>query len=109
MPTRMFKNVGFVALIVVASIGAMVYYSLTILWPQILSDVYELSVTEVGIQSAVVGGGILLGQTCGGFALSYLPKVKWQTVIMSSAACAFVGGLASMDSTHHARTIALGL
>jgi Fungal trichothecene efflux pump (TRI12) len=109
MPTRMFKNVGFVALIIVASIAAMVYYSLTILWPLILSEVYSAGIVEVGIQSAVVGGGVLLGQTCGGFALSYLPKVKWQTIFFTAAAASFIASLSSMDATSHARTIALGL
>jgi len=109
MPTRMFRNIEFVAIIVVAAIAAMVYYSLTILWPQILGDVYGLSVSEIGIQSSVVGGGVLLGQAVGGIAISYLPKVKWQVIFLSCAAVGCIAGLACINAGNHATTIALGV
>lgn len=33
MPPRIFKNKGYSAIVICATVGAMVYYSLTILWP----------------------------------------------------------------------------
>jgi hypothetical protein len=109
MPTRLFRNVGYVALIMVAGIAAMVYYSMTVLWPTIITTVYTPDSVKVGLQSSVIGGGILLGQVFGGFAISYMPKVKWQVIICSAAAAAFVGALASISADHWARTIAFGV
>jgi hypothetical protein len=83
-------------------------YSMTVLWPTILG-LYTTDVKAIGIQSSVVGGGILLGQMFGGFGLSYLPKVKWQAVIVSTLGAAFVAALAAMGATTHAMTITFGV
>ncbi|KAJ1335655.1 Fungal trichothecene efflux pump (TRI12) [Microdochium nivale] len=107
MPPRLFKNVGFVAICVVASIAAMVYYALTILWPAIIMTLYTTDSTQVGLQSSVVGGGILLGQVLGGFGLSYIPKVKWQAVISAIIGFVFMTSLISVDPSRWAATIAL--
>ncbi|KAH7121361.1 fungal trichothecene efflux pump [Dactylonectria macrodidyma] len=109
MPPRMFKNIGFVAITTIATLGSMVYYSLTILWPTIISTVYTTDVTEVGWQSSVVGGGILLGQTIAGICISYVPKVKYQCVIASGLAFAFMTSLTTISADRWAATIALGV
>jgi hypothetical protein len=108
MPPRIFKNVGYVAIVIVATIGAMVYYSMTILWPTILG-MYTTDVVTIGVQSSVVGGGILLGQMFGGFGLSYLPKVKYQAIITSLLGAAFVAALAAIGPNTHAMTITFGV
>lgn len=108
MPPRLFKNVGFVALVVAACIGAMVYYSLTIVWPTLISTVYTPDVIEVGWQSSVVGGGVLLGQLVGGIAISYMPKVKWQAITMAVLSTAFVGSLAALGPDTHTFVITMG-
>lgn len=108
MPPRLFKNVGYVAIVVAACIGAMVYYSMTVVWPTLITTVYTPDVIKVGWQSSVVGGGILLGQLVGGFALSYLPKVKWQCIILSVLSTAFVGSLAALGPNTHTMVITLG-
>lgn len=108
MPPRLFTNIGYVAIVVAACIGAMVYYSMTIVWPTLITTVYTSDVIAVGWQSSVVGGGILLGQLVGGFALSYLPKVKWQCIILSVLSTAFVGSLAALGPDTHAFVITIG-
>lgn len=107
MPPRIFKNIEYTAIVICAAIGAMVYYALTILWPTILSQ-YTTDSTKIGLQSSVVGGGILLGQLMGGFALSYVPYVKWQSVITGFIGSAFIASLASIGPDTHAQTIILG-
>jgi hypothetical protein len=52
----------------VACIGAAVYYTLTVLWPNILGTLYTTGSKKIGWASSVVGGGIVLGQVFGGFA-----------------------------------------
>ena len=68
MPLRLFRNVGYVAIVMVATIAAMVYYryginsdlllcyahrfhSLTVLWPTIIGTVYTTDVIKIGWQS----------------------------------------------------------
>jgi hypothetical protein len=108
MPPRIFRNVEYVAIVICATIGAMVYYSLTILWPTILG-MYTTDVVTIGIQSSVVGGSILLGQMFGGFGLTYIPRVKAQAIITSMLGAAFVASLASISITSHSMTLALGI
>lgn len=109
MPPRLFKSIGYVAIVMCATIGAMVYYSMTILWPTVIGTVYTTDVVKIGLQSSVVGGGVLLGQVFGGFGLSYIPKVKWQAIISSCLACAFATALCAITETSHAFTIAMGV
>ena len=87
----------------------MVYYSMTILWPTIVGTVYTTDVMAIGWQSSVVGGGVLLGQALGGFAISYVPKVKWQTITASVLSMAFVTSLASISAGQHSVFIAMGV
>lgn len=87
----------------------MSYYSLTILWPLIISTLYTTDIMEIGWQSSVVGGGVLLGQVLGGFGISYIPKVKLQTIIASVLVMAFLTPLAAITPDTHSMTIAFGV
>lgn len=87
----------------------MVYYSMTVLWPTIIGTVYTTNVMTIGWQSSVVGGGVLCGQAIGGIFISYVPKVKYQTIIASVLAMAFVSSLASISQNGHAAVIAFGV
>ncbi len=108
MPPRLFRKIGYVAIVACACIGAMVYYAMTIIWPTAVGTLYTTDVMEIGWQSCLVGGCVLLGQIIGGFSLSYVPKVKWQAI----AACAIGGGLisslASISPYHHTAAIVQG-
>ncbi|KIH94343.1 siderophore iron transporter [Sporothrix brasiliensis 5110] len=109
MPPRLFKNKGFVGIVIVATIGAMIYYSMTVLWPTIVGTLYTTDSLQIGWQSSVVGGGILLGQVLGGLALGYVPRVKTQAVIASICAMAFITPLASITTGTHNMFLALGI
>ncbi|TPX10672.1 uncharacterized protein E0L32_008406 [Thyridium curvatum] len=123
MPPRLFRNKGFVGIVLIATfppfganspffqqaVAAMSYYSLTILWPLIISTLYTTDIMEIGWQSSVVGGGVLLGQVLGGFGISYIPKVKLQTIIASVLVMAFLTPLAAITPDTHSMTIAFGV
>ncbi|KFH46505.1 putative MFS-type transporter -like protein [Hapsidospora chrysogenum ATCC 11550] len=109
MPPRMFRNIGFDAIIAIATIGSMVYYSFTVLWPTLISSVYTTDSMEIGWQSSVVGGGVLLGQVMAGFAISYVPKVKIQCIIAGCTILAFVTAQTALSPDTWARTIAFGV
>lgn len=105
----MFRNVGYAAIVAVATIGSMVYFSLTVLWPTIIGTIYTTDSMQIGWQSSVVGGGMLLGQTIAGFCISYVPKVKWQCIFASAMALAFSTSLTTISPDRWAATIALGI
>jgi hypothetical protein len=109
MPPRLFRNWGFNGIVGVAAVGAMVYYSLTVLWPTLISTMYTADVKQVGWESSVVGGSILLGQIFAGVAIGYVPKVKLQTVIASCVAMAFITPLAALTPDTHNMVLALGI
>ncbi|KAK8092846.1 hypothetical protein PG999_014433 [Apiospora kogelbergensis] len=108
MPPRIFRNVGYLAVVMIATLSSMVYFSLTVLWPTLIGRVFGAGVLEVGWQSSVVGGGVLLGQTLGGLAISFVPRVKLQAVGASVCAAGFIAGLAGV-LTNHTGVIALGV
>jgi len=108
MPPRMFKNIGFDAVITIATIGSMVYYSLTVLWPVLIGSLYTTDSMQIGWDSSVVGGGMLLGQAIAGFFISYVPKVKWQCIIASSISLAFMTSMTTISPDRWAATIAIG-
>jgi hypothetical protein len=87
----------------------MIYHSMTIIWSTIIGTVYSADILTIGWQSSVVGGGVLFGQIPGVFALSYIPRVKYQMIIASLLAFAFVTSLASISQMNHAAFIALGI
>jgi hypothetical protein len=105
----MFKNIGFDAIVACATIASMVYYSMTVLWPTILQTVYTADVMQVGWQSSVVGGGVLLGQILSGFALSYVPRVKIQCIVAAALVLACFTALTTLSPDRLSVTIALGV
>ncbi|KAH0542656.1 hypothetical protein FGG08_002979 [Glutinoglossum americanum] len=107
IPMRLFRNIQWVAITVCATVGAMIYYSMSVLWPLVVGSLYTNDVTEIGWMSCVVGGGLLLGQVLGGFGIRYLPRMKIQMFIAALFVCAFVGGLGSVNQGNQSQTVAL--
>ncbi|KAF2008021.1 MFS general substrate transporter [Amniculicola lignicola CBS 123094] len=67
IPMHLFRNRGWVASMLSLSLGASVYYSQAIIWPQMTSNVYAQGrVTWAGIVSCLVGIGITVGEIIGG-------------------------------------------
>jgi len=105
MPPKIF-TVGYTAIVACGSIGAMVYYTLTVIWPTIITSLYTTDVIEVGWKSAAVGGGILLGQTIGGIALTYVPRIKYLTIVASALGGGLTASLAAVSPQHESAAIA---
>jgi hypothetical protein len=67
IPMHLFKNGGWVASMLSLSIGASVYYSQAIIWPQMTANVYSKGRVEwAGLVSCLVGLGITFGEIIGG-------------------------------------------
>ncbi|KAG9241653.1 fungal trichothecene efflux pump [Calycina marina] len=105
IPMSLFKNVKYDAIVACASIGAMVYYSMTVLWPTLIGALFTTDVTEIGWLSCAVGGGLLLGQILGGLGLRFLPRMKIQMTVSAAIMVAFVGALASTTEYTQNRSV----
>ncbi|KAJ4263814.1 hypothetical protein NW762_005847 [Fusarium torreyae] len=109
IPSRVFKNLGFVAVVACATVASMVYYSLTVLWPTIISTLYTTDSIKIGWQSCVIGGGVLLGQAISGITISYVPRLKIQCICAAILVLTFITSMCSLSPDRWANTIAFGL
>ncbi|KAL1598144.1 hypothetical protein SLS59_007154 [Nothophoma quercina] len=104
IPMRLFKNIQYDANVACASIGAIVYYANTVIWPSMAGSLFTTNVAEIGWLSCAVGGGLLLGQVLGGAGVRYLPRMKIQMTIASIVATTFVAAVAASNVSTQART-----
>ncbi|KAI9785955.1 MAG: hypothetical protein M1839_008221 [Geoglossum umbratile] len=109
IPIKLFKNIPWVAITVCGTVGSMIYYSMSVLWPHVVGSLYTTDITEIGWMSCAVGGGLLLGEIMGGFGIRYLPRMKIQMFISALIVCSFVGGLGSINQSNRSQTVALFL
>lgn len=113
MPPRIFRSVEYVAVVMIATLSSMIYFSMTVLWPTLIENVFGASILAVGWQSSVVGGGVLLGQCISGLSISYVPRVKLQTIVSSVCAASFIASLAGVigpgEQSSHTGVIVLGI
>ncbi|CAG8975243.1 hypothetical protein HYALB_00011943 [Hymenoscyphus albidus] len=105
MPMRLFKNIKYDAITVCASIGAMVYYSTTVVWPTLCGALFTTDVQEIGWLSCAVGGGLLLGQISAGLGIRYLPRMKIQMTVASVIMVTFVAALSAVDEYSRTRSV----
>lgn len=109
MPPRLFRSIPFAALTVGSTAGAMVYCSVSVLWPSIIQSLYTQDTVAIGWQSRVVGGGYTLGLLLSCLAISYVPNVKLQVIIVSALTLTFVSALSSLSSQRWSSTIAFSI
>lgn len=83
----MFKDRKFVSLAGVASVATMFFYSLTVIFPQMVSSLYETNYTLIGLMSGAVGGSVAFGQVIGSLT-SRLGGTYWQIRISALLMCA---------------------
>ncbi|KAK5115251.1 hypothetical protein LTR62_001451 [Meristemomyces frigidus] len=106
MPMRLFKNYKYDAIVACASIGAMVYYSGTVIWPTMVGALFTSDVAEVGWLSCAVGGSLLCGQILAGIGVRSLPRMKWQMTAAGLVMMTFIASLAASTGNTRSMTIA---
>ncbi|KIX91952.1 uncharacterized protein Z520_12341 [Fonsecaea multimorphosa CBS 102226] len=94
IPKHLLTNRAYVAASISIGIGSASYYAFAIVWPMMVSVLYNHGDPMYGgYLSCIVGSCTLLGQICGGILARPIGKVKYQMTV-----CFFCGGvlLASM-------------
>lgn len=104
IPMSLFKNTKWLALAGVASVATMFYYSLTVIWPQMITSLYSSDNIKIGLMSGTVGGAIAFGQVVGALSVKW-GYGHWQLRICGLTMCAFIGAMASCDATTQTRGI----
>jgi hypothetical protein len=82
----------------------MFYYSLTVIWPQMITALYETDQVMIGLVSGTLGGSIAFGQVVGGGSVR-LGWGHWQLRASAVLMCAFIGSMAATDAS--TRTLAI--
>jgi hypothetical protein len=106
VPMTLFKNGRYMALVGVASVASMFYYSLTVIWPQMITSLYASNQVMIGLMSGTVGGSIAVGQVVGGATVRF-GWGQWQLRVSAILMCAFIGAMAAADAS--TRTLSLVL
>ncbi|CAK7198490.1 hypothetical protein SEUCBS139899_001151 [Sporothrix eucalyptigena] len=99
IPINLFRNRHYVGVIITAAVGSMVYYSLLVLWPVQITELYDTDIMAVGWKSCVVAGAALIGQGACGVFVRILGKHKLQMIISVSLLTAFTGAMAATTPT----------
>ncbi|KAF2808981.1 MFS general substrate transporter [Mytilinidion resinicola] len=97
IPMHIFRTKGFTPAMLSLSLGASVYYSQAIIWPQMAATVYGNGRTSwVGIVSCLVGIGITTGEVIGGTLGGEFTDVdrKYQCITVISLGTLLLGLMA---------------
>ncbi|ORY15284.1 fungal trichothecene efflux pump [Clohesyomyces aquaticus] len=92
VPMHLFWNRGWFASMISLSLGASVYYSQAIVWPQLTNNVYaEGRVMWGGLVSCLVGIGITVGEVIGGGIAKNLGRWKLQCIVVMTLGTLLLG------------------
>lgn len=81
VPVALVQNGPWIAAVSLSGIAASLYYSLAVVWPEMVRIVYSSGDTvHDGLLSSLVGAGWLLGEISSGFLASVLGNIKKQTM-----------------------------
>ena len=109
IPLYLMKNLQSMLMIVIACVGGMIYYSMGILWPQIVGKLFTSDIVYQGWLSMATTAGAGLGNIVAGFTFAAIGKLRWQFFVASICMTAFFGAMASTTQHTKGRSVALAV
>lgn len=107
VPMHLFKNTSWVAATVLSGLGASVYYALALIWPNMVTILYDDGdVMTSAWYACFVGLFITVGQVFGGLVAKPIGHVKWQIIITVLISGIFFGCTATSTPDSLGRTAA---
>ena len=103
------RNVSYMSLVAVSTIAAMVLQATSLILPIALNIFYSHTRAQVSWLGCAIGGGLCIGILLSSMAMSYLPKVKVQIIVVSALNLAFLGAMSAASPSWLAYTIAFSL
>lgn len=107
VPMSLFKITNYSAVVVTASVGTMIYFSMNILWPLQIGALYTTDNIQIGWLSCTTGAAVVVGQIISGLVFKRVGHVKWQLVGCCVGFTAFLGGMAAVNASNRGLAIAL--
>ncbi|KAJ4301116.1 hypothetical protein N0V90_003206 [Kalmusia sp. IMI 367209] len=82
----------------------LVAFACYVIWPQMVTALYESDSIMIGLVSGTLGGSIAFGQVVGGGTIKF-GWGHWQLRVSALAMCGFIGAMAATDAS--TRTLAI--
>ena len=102
VPLAMFKNTGWVAVLLTLSCAASMYYAFSIVFPTQVAVLYSSeSKADQGWLKCVITAPPLVGQIIASLLATRIGHIKWQLVATASIGAALYGGKSSLPPKHH--------
>ncbi|OAL44211.1 TRI12-domain-containing protein [Pyrenochaeta sp. DS3sAY3a] len=94
VPMHLFKSWDFNVIVIMTSVGGMLYYSLNVIFPAMVGALFTTDVVYGGLLSSAVGGGTCLGQFLGCLIATPGGHIRHKMIFVSAMMMAFIGGMA---------------
>ncbi|KAI9729356.1 MAG: hypothetical protein M1834_006879 [Cirrosporium novae-zelandiae] len=95
IPMKLFRITNYNSITISACVGAMIYYSSAILWPQQIAVLYSTDNIEIGWLSCAPPAATVAGGVTAGVIFKRLGHAKWQLIACCLLYTSFVGGMAA--------------
>lgn len=129
MPMHLFTSPGYLAMVVTAMVGSIVYYGMNVLWPQQIAFLFggkshslcadlicdDTNSGETGDNihkgwlACVVGGGALLGQIIGAVLCQYIKRSRFILIGSALSLLAFCAAMVDVNVGDQAKGVAFML
>ncbi|KAF9885036.1 hypothetical protein FE257_000767 [Aspergillus nanangensis] len=107
IPTRLFRNGRWVAMMLCLGIGATQYYALALVWPKMIASLWPDKVARIplgsGLLAVLTGGGLILGQIVGALIANWVNKRS--LLLFSSTVGATFLAAAAVSNEHNLSTV----
>ncbi|PWY72957.1 siderophore iron transporter [Aspergillus heteromorphus CBS 117.55] len=97
LPISLLRNPGYTATVCSALVGNMVYFSISLLWPEAIEALFTTKTIEAGWLSISTGAGVIVGEVAAGLLMKPIGFTKYQLIVSTLMITAFSGALASIN------------
>ncbi|EED20904.1 siderophore iron transporter, putative [Talaromyces stipitatus ATCC 10500] len=106
LPMSLLKHRGYSATVCSALVGNMVYFSMSLLWPEAIASLYTTNTIKAGWLSISTGTGVIVGEIAAGILMKPIRHSKYQLIFITLAITAFSGALAAINQNTQAMGLA---
>ncbi|KAH0829685.1 hypothetical protein AYO21_11700 [Fonsecaea monophora] len=109
IPLSLLRNRQFLLFLVAGCSGGMIYYSMGIMWPLIVSELFTTDLVRQGWLAMSSTGGNTLGNVLCGLFYVMFRRIKWQLLIATIGMTAFIGAMASTTQYSQTKSIVISI
>jgi MFS family permease len=109
VPFALLRNVAFMMYVILAVVGGMIYYSMTVLWVQIVTTLFTSDPVYGGWLACSIAAPFTLGCIACNITFGTIGRVRYQFMTSITMTTAFIGAMASTTQYTVTRTIILSV